>query len=589
MGSLLHRARVLATDHPVVVVLLVGLVVGASNLLWTAQNRPDGSWSADEAGYIAHALRIERAPRDLTPGDAGPLSTALGPLVVMQGTTGPLVPATSAVATTVGARSIQWATVTQPLFIAIAAAAVAAIVSATSTRRDLRPVVAGIVVLGLPVSVLSARSYQFAGAAAAALALATWALVASDRGRRRWRMVAFGAAVGALALTRTMTVAFVPGIVLGACVVIDWSRRSIVNAGLAAGTAVAVGVPWWVYSWQWVSEYLLRYGYGDLASEYGRGGLSGRLVERLTNVVVDTRLLGAVGAVTIAAVAVTALRSRAVLGQRGSAVPQGAWRRVLVRHRLTCALAVIVGAGYVALLSSTNSGIWFDVPLEVLAVALVVSLAAALPSRVRLGLGAAAVVLAMGNIYGIGRLAQSEEPRPSGPAQRVATALFADMYRATSMLQTNDPSLHLTRELRVAAADAWWEPHRQMARAIDRLRGDGKSLHLTISGSSNLVNYNSLMLVQEIESGRAAGGDTPDTTAADLSSSVEPWQGDSARVVIVIETSLAPPFPIDAEAPRLLDLALKSGWEPTEEVELPDGGQITVLVHPDSIGPVPGR
>src|SRR5690606_12944164 len=58
--------------------------------------------------------------------------------------------------------------------------------------------VAGVVAILLAGSIGSARSFNFALAAAAFLASACWAIAASDEGRRRWPMIAAGACLGAM-------------------------------------------------------------------------------------------------------------------------------------------------------------------------------------------------------------------------------------------------------------------------------------------------------------------------------------------------------------------------------------------------------
>ena len=72
---------------------------------------------------------------------------------------------------------------------------------------------AAVVVASLPgVSTLS-RSFVFALPAAALMACAVYALLRAERLQRTGWAIACGAAIGAMLLARTMTVAFVPGLI----------------------------------------------------------------------------------------------------------------------------------------------------------------------------------------------------------------------------------------------------------------------------------------------------------------------------------------------------------------------------------------
>lgn len=569
------RARGAATRHPLLLVSVVGVVFAIGHLVWIADQRPPGTLNTDEAGYIAHAMRIERASGDVAEWGGSRRGQLANPFVVMVGTTGPLVPAISAPLMAVGERTPWWAMAVQPFLHVVAAVGVAGIVRRVSRSPGLQPAVAGVVALGLPVVVLSSRSYQLASGAAAALSLAVWALVASDGGRRRWAMVAAGAAVGALVLSRTMAVVYLPGFALAGLLLIDRTRHSLVNAALGAGTALVVAGPWWVASWGEVTKYLVRYGYGDLAQQYGQGGAGGRVAARLDALWQDVRLLLLIPAilVVVAAVVVGLRRARDV-----------GVRPLLGTHRALLSVAVVVAVGLLMLMSSQNEGVWFELPLVVLAVAVVVPLSRAVPSGWRPTLGAAVVVVSILNVGAIGLLGtQSHRPGHVG----FASSQFADMYQRRALLETTDPQLLITRSDRQAVGADWWGAHAEAAAAIAELRQESQSLHLTISGSSALINYNSLLLAQEVGYGSSPGGDTPDTTADDLSASVEPWQGDSARVLVLISTSLSQPFPVDAEVSRLAARAADSGWEVYETVRLPDDGEVVVMVHPDSIGVTP--
>ena len=75
-------------------------------------------------------------------------------------------------------------------------------------------------------------------------------------------------------LARTMTIAFVPGILVAglvglACLPRETWRRGLVNLGLLCLAAFAVAAPWYVPNFDRVAEYLTEFGYGERSAEYG--------------------------------------------------------------------------------------------------------------------------------------------------------------------------------------------------------------------------------------------------------------------------------------------------------------------------------
>ena len=249
--------------RPLWTVALLGIVVLTVNLLWVAHHRPLGTFDADEAGYLTNSLAFHRSLMDGLL--SGPSSPSLGPFLDRVGntTTGPLLPIVGIPFVLLGSRTVIWLMAAPALMQVVSAVAVAGITSVLSTSR--RALVAGIVVLGLPGAIASARSFVFAGTAGAMLALAVWALVSSDRGRRTSAMIGFGGAVGLMLLARTMTVAFLPALVVAAATYGARDRRVVRNVALAGAACCAVAAPWGWVARERISDNLLRYGYSDLS------------------------------------------------------------------------------------------------------------------------------------------------------------------------------------------------------------------------------------------------------------------------------------------------------------------------------------
>jgi hypothetical protein len=133
---------------------------------------------------------------------------------------------------------------------------------------------AAVLVASCPVTIMYARSFLFALPATSVTTLALFALLRSDRFREPIWAFAFGVFCGLMALTRTMTVAFIPGLVVGALVSVvaeraDLGRRALILAG-ALVLGLATAAPWYWPNGRYVFDYLLNFGYGTHAVEYGR-------------------------------------------------------------------------------------------------------------------------------------------------------------------------------------------------------------------------------------------------------------------------------------------------------------------------------
>lgn len=569
-----QRLLAMADRHPVRAVAAVGSLVVLGHLWWLERARPANTWNADEAGYLADALRFERSALDGLVD--GPLS--LGPLwdAMTSSANAPLVPLASAAPIAILGRSVSAAMVVAPLLHLVAAVAVAGVVVHLASPR--RALWAGAAVLAMPGAILAGRSYVFAGAVAALLASAVWALLASDRGRRLGPMVAFGLCLGALPLARTMAVAFLPGLVLAAALHVRRDRIGLRNAVMALAVALVVGVPWWLATWSEVTGYLVDYGYGAPAADYGEGGVLARLGQRLGTSMVDVRpLLLLPGLVWL----VAGLLARRSTDDGVASAPRGS-ERAAAGLRV---VVVVLASGVLALLTSGNSGIWFELPLLVLAVAGV----AALEPRsagLRRALGVAVAAACAVNLLAVGvvRLGASAQFAAGDRTGSAAMFLFGDMYQPVTSIRTRDPLLLSDPADRRAVGAAWREAHQQVVDELQAWRDEmGGGLHLTVTGSSSLMSLNTLRLQQELTQRPADGYDAPDSGVADLDRWLTPTVGVLPRALVVVE-SVEEAFPLDRGADRVLAAAAADGWEERAVVALPDGGDARVLVPPPTGG-----
>ncbi len=215
------------------------------------------------------------------------------------------------------------------------------------------------------------RSLQFAIPAAFVATMALAAVVRSDRFRHFGWASAFGICCGLLPLTRTMTIAFVPGLILGAVVYggygADRRRRILILGWSLLLTLIVAGV-WLVPNGRYVFDYLLRFGYGNYAAEYGptqiRFGIEDWLLEAqvlLKNVHLPHFLLILSGAAAMII----------LVGRTVDQIGGGATLRAAISSKIV-PLVFFVGEATLALASSQNKGQAFFAPLVPTAIVLAI-------------------------------------------------------------------------------------------------------------------------------------------------------------------------------------------------------------------------
>lgn len=230
---------------------------------------------------------------------------------------------------------------------------------------------AALVAMSAPGVLGFAHVYVFALPAAALLACAVYALLRSEGlQRRRWAL-ACGAALGLMLLARTMTVAFVPGVLAAGVLALAVRQRRPgtlsrggVNLLLLLLAAAAVAALWYRRNLQPVLDYLTGYGYGSKSAEFGAGhGLFSwprwtAVAERL----VQADLLLPLATLVLAGLLATLV---AAVGRINRAEDRQAALLELARTD-ALAVAVVAATGYAALTSSRNGGFGFTLPLSVL-------------------------------------------------------------------------------------------------------------------------------------------------------------------------------------------------------------------------------
>lgn len=555
------RVRHLLSGHPVATTAVVALLVAVAQLWWVGAHRPLGVLNTDEANYTAATIRVARELGD------GNLRAA----IAETGATTPVVPLVAAAAIVVSGEEV-----TAPMVVPLGAAAFCAVAAAAITRRiagNRTGLVAGVIATCVPGMLTAVRSFGFAFPATAWLMAALWALFASDGGRRRSRLVAAGAFVGAMTVTRTMTVAFLPALVAAAVIELRGRRGAAgpvaANVVAAAATALAVSAPWWWRFGADVGTYLLDAGYGERAAGLGDDPFGVRILMRLLYGMNSATFL-----VPLTAVVITSAVTRSF--RDGRRPFRGAWSEPR-RHR--AALALLVGYGFV-ITSSTQNGGWLnEVPFVYAAVALVASLAPLAGRRARRLFEVAGVSLSV-VVLALALTDAGSRPTTGTPMGVVRIGLYGGTHSRLNQLSAADPRIRTP--LRVTAAAEWWQASVATIEILER-RSPRRPVGI-VGGYHALVNPGTINLAGELVARRAvvletAGGIEEPAVLRRLLSS------DTGVLVFI----LARTDQLGGREPTLAAhrTALASGWRDVEAVPLPDGGTIRVAVASTRPAPAP--
>jgi hypothetical protein len=191
--------------------------------------------------------------------------------VLHQAVFAPLVPAAGALA--------QFFAGGEPMSALMVNAGLFAVVGVAAYLVGLRlggPYVAwatGLMSMGSLAMVDYASVFHFAEAVAAFSALAFYFALRSRAFESLTFSALMGAAVGLMALSRTMTLAFVPAFFVAGLLWVLLTpgrrRRRILSLALGFGVTVVVAAPWYVINAAGIFGYLFKYGYGAQSREYG--------------------------------------------------------------------------------------------------------------------------------------------------------------------------------------------------------------------------------------------------------------------------------------------------------------------------------
>jgi 4-amino-4-deoxy-L-arabinose transferase-like glycosyltransferase len=546
-------------------VALGALALALANLWWVTEYRKDYPFDLDEAGYATFAW-IEHL--GLQNGGLHGWWEALQ----AQAPHAPLLPGLTSLALSVEEGSLQGFGVLSA-FLVLLGLAVYGIAERIAGPR--LGALAALVSVTAPGAFAFSREFIFALPTAALLASGVYSLMRSDGLRlRRWAIAA-GAALGLMLLARSMAIAFVPGVlVAGTVCLIARSRGDLagraLNLSLLVLTGAGVAATWYIRNWGAVVDYLTGYGYGAQSQYFGQGDSIfswARLRSTPVNMVEEDLLLP-LALLVLAGLATVAV---ALVRRAGDAPdPRAFLRRLAATDALV--LAIVVGAGAVALTTSQNSGKGFTLPIALLTPALAVLALRLHPGAARPA-AAALIVLA-----GFNTLSASSIWPAAAADREVTVPAFGRLPvsngvpRAVSELRPQAPG----PETRFDERDRGWpRADRALSHRLLGLSGpNGEKPLVVFASHSRALNTNTLQLATVMESGTLIPltqlrAEPDDSTATYLEQLSDPELG--LPTVMISMSRSGGDYPPHITQPLAVAAARRLGFRRIGSMGLPDG------------------
>ncbi|HEU4707464.1 MAG TPA: hypothetical protein VFS64_09760 [Solirubrobacterales bacterium] len=425
------------------------------------------------------------------------------------------------------------------------------------------------------------REYIFALPTAAFLSCAVFALIRSDGLRSKRWAIACGVATGLMLLARTMSVAFVPGVLLAAGLVLFLRGRGelknrLVNLSLLMLAGVAVAATWYWRNITPVADYLTTYGYGSKSQYYGaeHAFISWARVKSVAEYMIVKDLLAPLALLLLLGLVATAA---IVIQHLCRATDRREELTRLLASDATSVLLVFV-AGYAALMSSRNGGEGFTFPIVMLLPALAV-----LSLR---GLRRSVVVPISLSIAAIGALNVTASLDISDNVSRVRS-IHVPVFGYVPWVDGRPKAVEAIRiqipgpSTRFTSNDEGWP--RMDDRLADLLLkpiGPGKTQPLTGMASRNrALNVNTIMLASVLRHHvglplvqlEAEPADTPAAYIAQLQDS--PIGELNALISMSSDQGDFPPIVTQSKAETA---AKRLGFRVLRRFKLPDGRQLNL-------------
>lgn len=445
-----------------------------------------------------------------------------------------------------------------------------------------RPVglLAAILVAGCPVILNYSRSFHFALPATFAMTGALLALIRSKRFDRIGWVLTFGVCLGLMPLARTMTIAFVPGLVAASLLNVIAEplhrRKCLLLLLLSLLVATAVAATWFVTNGRYVFEYLVAVGYGTAAAEYGPShsvfGLDAWLSMLRALINSDVYLLYFI-VVLSGAVMVFAVTLREAFKSR----PTDFAMRVLNSRELP--VIIVIAQALVALTSTRTNGSAFYAPI-VPAMLVVASWAFFAISddryyrRVLVGLFAAAAVIASVPLVDLRtRLA----PLRTAELPILGHVIISDGRGALQRYEDSFHALQATEPIASEASVQWGRANDDAALIITRMCGGSSTM--AFGFRHLLLNVNTVNLHELLNIGMAfAGLQVPPAIPGDTIDGYLAWlmrDGKAACALVTSDESTENDIQPAVLRPEMREAAERAGFVPIENLKIPDGQILT--------------
>ena len=561
----------LRADYGVIAAIVA--VVVAMNSWWLVAYRSGGLMDIDEAGYLATSL--EYSIRAKSQGWIGLWITYQG-----HAPSAPLVPFVASLVYDVFGTHYMLAF--GVLVLAMAAVAICSAALAFRMGGPIPAVVATVAVVGTPGLIDFTRSFQFALPVAACVTGAILCMSAWQRlGNTRLALV-WGVLLGLMLLSRTMTVAFLPGFVVAGLLVAATSPerwRALANLALGLLAGALVAATWYAANWQAVSDYLFNFGYGTQSLAYGGGvPLSPSVVidwiRRQVNeyVYLPLALVLLVGWVAGVALLIAEFRRR-----RGRLPLRLQW--LLSRGRVVTAIPLL--AGLAALMSSENQGVGFIVPLLPGAIVLAVVSLAKLPwPRARV---AALALVVMAGVCGVAGKSGL------GPFDRATLAITLPVYGDASVI---DPAGQIQLyqldggygDSTLSPSADWQAAERQAAQNVtDLAQQTGRPPVCAFGFEDRFFSPNQLWLESSAISSAPIPSVWLDASSGSSADGVAQWLdaggAKSANVLITAGNMGLGEIPPSIDQTSVEEVAAATGFRPARHLALPNGTRLTFWVR----------
>lgn len=461
------------------------LFLGAVHLWWIVSYRKGFPLNVDEAGYTAIGVNNYL-------GWVGGGLRGWWDVVQSQAPNAPLLPAVTSLVLIVSPG------VMQGFAVLIAFGALLTLATYGIGERLAGPRLGALAALAVATSqgtFLFTREYIFALPTAAFLACAVYALLRSDGMRGRWWAVACGASLGLMLLSRTMAVAFVPGVLVAAALVLLIRQRDdlwprLLNLGLAIVAGALVAATWYWNNLDPVVDYLTSYGYGEQAQYYGQdqSTLSWARFETVAKRITGGDLLVPLAVLIL----VGLLAGLFLIGRRLRDSDDRRAELLRIVGSDPIAVFLVFAAGYAALMSSQNGGNGFTYPIAMLLPPLAVIplrrfRAAAIPATVLV------VAIAIVNLVATSGLWED-----AGRSRLVAVPVFGELpwvngeAHAVAAIreQVPGPVTHFD-----SADEGWTEVDAELADALlSKIAPEGRPRLAAFASRNRVVSGNSVGL-----------------------------------------------------------------------------------------------